>query len=60
MRMRVPGYLDTLAHCYFAKKDYENAVRHQAEANRLEPQSMAIKRQLEVFRQAMADQQKSK
>jgi tetratricopeptide (TPR) repeat protein len=59
-RLRVPGYLDTLAHCYYAKKDYENAVRNQAEANRLEPQSLAIKRQLEVFQQALAEQKGSK
>jgi tetratricopeptide (TPR) repeat protein len=47
-------YLDTLAHCYFAKKDYESAVKYQTEAVRLDPHTKAISRQLEVFRAALA------
>jgi tetratricopeptide (TPR) repeat protein len=58
-RRHVPGYLDTLAHCYFyGKKDYESAVRFQSEANRLEPQSQAIKRQLDVFTKALEEQKR--
>jgi tetratricopeptide (TPR) repeat protein len=50
---RAGGYLDTLAHCYFAKGDYENAVKYQTEAAELEPHSQLISRQLNVFKQAL-------
>ncbi len=49
---RVGQFLDTLAHCYFAKKDFDNAVRCQTEAARLDPYSQAITRQLKVFQAA--------
>jgi tetratricopeptide (TPR) repeat protein len=55
---RVGGLLDTLGHCYFAKKDYENAVKYQAEAAQLDPHTAAIGRQLKVFREALAQQQR--
>ncbi|MGD9720616.1 MAG: hypothetical protein AB7O59_16565 [Pirellulales bacterium] len=51
---RLGQYLDTLAHCYFAKKDYDAAVRYQAEAAKLDPHTLAIGRQLAVFRQTQA------
>jgi tetratricopeptide (TPR) repeat protein len=51
---RVGQFLDTLGHCYFAKKDYAGAVRIQTEAARLDPYSKAISRQLQVFRDALA------
>jgi len=54
---RIGGLLDTLGHCYYAKKDYENAVKYQTEANKLDPHSQVIRRQLNVFRQALAEQQ---
>lgn len=54
---RAGGYLDTLAHCYYAKKDYANAVRYQTEAAKLDPGSAAITRQLKVFKAALAAQQ---
>ena len=54
---RVGQYLDTLGHCFFAKKDYANAVKYQAEAAKLDPHTKAISRQLEVFRKAQADSQ---
>jgi tetratricopeptide (TPR) repeat protein len=50
----VGGYLDTLAHCYFGKGDYEMAVKTQLEAAKLEPHSHAIARQLKVFQDALA------
>ena len=56
-RCNVGGYLDTLAHCYYAKGDYENAVKYQTEAIKSEPHSQAISRQLEVFRKALAAKQ---
>ncbi len=49
------GLLDTLAHCYFAKQDFVNAVKTQEQAAKLEPQSQTIKRALEKFRKAKAD-----
>ncbi len=54
---RVGGLLDTLGHCYFAKKDYANAVKYQSEAAVLDPNTQAIGRQLKVFREALARQQ---
>jgi tetratricopeptide (TPR) repeat protein len=53
---RVGGLLDTLAHCYFAKKDYASAVKYQAEAATLDPHTAAIGRQLKTFREALAQQ----
>jgi tetratricopeptide (TPR) repeat protein len=46
------GYLDTLGRCYFALKDYPNAVKHQQRAVELEPHSGQIGRQLELFQRA--------
>jgi tetratricopeptide (TPR) repeat protein len=51
---RVGQFLDTLAHCHFAKKDYQSAVKIQTEAARLDPYSKAISRQLATFREALA------
>ena len=49
------SYYDTLAHCYFAKKDYENAVKCQTLAVKYEPNTLQIKRQLKVFQKALED-----
>jgi hypothetical protein len=51
---RLGQYLDTLAHCYFAKQDYATAVKYQTEAAKLDPHTQAISRQLDVFRAALA------
>ena len=53
---RVGQFLDTLGHCYFAKKDYQTAVKCQSEAARLDPYSKAISRQLVTFRETLAAQ----
>ncbi len=53
------AYYDTLAHVYFAKKDYASAVKYQARAARLEPHSKLIRDQLEVFRTAMESESPS-
>ncbi len=55
-KWRVGGLLDTLGHCYYAKKDYENAVKYQTEAAQLDPHTTAIARQLKTFRAALARQ----
>jgi Flp pilus assembly protein TadD len=44
------GYHDTLAHVYFARGDYENAVKTQTRAAQMEPHLKIIAKQLEVFR----------
>ncbi len=51
---RLGQYLDTLGHCYYAKQDFENAVKYQSEAAKLDPHTQAISRQLAVFREALA------
>ncbi len=50
-----PGFLDTLGRCYYALKDYDNAVKYQEQAVAGEPYSGQMKRQLEQFRKALAD-----
>ena len=44
------GFLDTLAHCYAAKGDYENAVKIQTRAVELEPWTQQIVRALDQFK----------
>ena len=44
------GYYDTLARCYQAKGDFEEAVRHQLKAVELEPHCGQIARHLETIR----------
>jgi tetratricopeptide (TPR) repeat protein len=49
-----PAYLDTLARCYFAVGDLENAVKHQALAVEGAPYYQQIRRQLKLFEDALA------
>ncbi len=51
--------LDTLGHCYAAKKDYDNAVKCQAHAVELDPSSEQIRHALDEFRK-LRDQAKAK
>jgi hypothetical protein len=44
------GFLDTLGRAYFGAGDLPNAVKHQALAAALSPDSGQIRRQLEFFR----------
>jgi tetratricopeptide (TPR) repeat protein len=53
---RLGGLLDTLAHCHFANKDYKTAVKVQEEAARLDPHTESIRRALDRFRKALAEQ----
>jgi len=48
------GYLDTLARCYFALGDLENAVASQKNAVALDPHSGQMNRQLKQFEEALA------
>ena len=43
------GLIDTLAHCYAGKKDFESAVKYQSLAAEKDPHSQAIRRALEQF-----------
>lgn len=51
------GFWDTLGRCYYAKGDYENAVKEQLHAVKLMPHAGQIRRQLELFQKALAEQQ---
>jgi tetratricopeptide (TPR) repeat protein len=51
-----PVYLDTLARCYFANKDYANAVKHQRMAVEQIPHSGLMQRQLKEFEAALEKQ----
>jgi tetratricopeptide (TPR) repeat protein len=53
---RLGGLLDTLAHCHFANKDYKGAVKIQEEAAQLDPHTQSIRRALDRFREALAEQ----
>ena len=52
------AYLDTLAHVYFARREYEKAVKTQAEAVRFEPHSGLIEEKLQLFRDKLQEQRK--
>jgi len=47
------AYLDTLAHVYYARGDYANAVRYQSQAAEINPHSGLIVKELKAFRAAM-------
>jgi tetratricopeptide (TPR) repeat protein len=49
------GLLDTLARCYFALGDFENAVKYQTRAVAREPHSGLMQRQLKLFEEALAN-----
>ncbi|HEV7221828.1 MAG TPA: tetratricopeptide repeat protein [Pirellulales bacterium] len=52
-----PGYLDTLGRCYYALGDFENAVKTQSQAVELNPHSGLMRKQLALFREALAKRQ---
>lgn len=51
------GYLDTLGRCYFARKEYKQAVKYQTMAVELDPHSVALRRQLKLFQEELARHQ---
>jgi len=59
LKPKTSSYLDTLSHCYFAEKDYANAVKYQTLAVQREPHSQQIRRQLGVFQKALERQRAS-
>ncbi len=56
----VGSYLDTLSHCYAAKKDFASAVKYQEQAAALEPYSQQIHRALVQYRAALAAEKPKK
>lgn len=54
-RGRNAGYLDTLGRCYYALGDLEQAVARQREAVSLDPHTMVLRRQLDLFERALAE-----
>ncbi len=56
IHVEAPGYLDTLAHCYFKAGDLENAVRYQSRAAELDKHSLQITKALGEFQAALAKQ----
>jgi tetratricopeptide (TPR) repeat protein len=48
-----PGFLDTLAHCYAGKGDFENAVKYQARAAELDPHTLQITKALAKFKKQL-------
>ncbi len=52
-----PGYLDTLARCYYAVGELQQAVKHQRRAVEREPGSGQIRLQLELFEKALREQE---
>jgi len=48
------GIYDTLAHCYYAKGDYANALKYQLQAVKLDPHSKSLQRALVRFQKANA------
>jgi len=55
-----PGYLDTLARCYYATGDYEMAVASQKQAVQFDPHSGQIQRQLDFFEKALSERKADK
>ena len=51
------GFLDTLGRCFYAKGDYENAVKYQSLALAKEPHSPPMQAQLKLFQEALEKQQ---
>ena len=55
LRPNEASFLDTLARCYYANDDLENALKQQRKAVALEPHVQALHRQLEFFKQELTN-----
>jgi tetratricopeptide (TPR) repeat protein len=58
LKREVGAYYDTLGRCYFAKQDFDNAIKYQTLALKLDPHSGQMKRQLALFQKAKAEKGK--
>jgi tetratricopeptide (TPR) repeat protein len=52
-----PAFLDTLARCYYAAGDLEQAIQYQRRAIRLEPHVPPMREQLQMFLEAQSESQ---
>jgi tetratricopeptide (TPR) repeat protein len=52
IKANTAAYLDTLGRCYYAVRDYQNAIKHQRMALELDPHSGQMRRQLQLFEKA--------
>ncbi|MEN6457311.1 MAG: hypothetical protein ABFC63_00055 [Thermoguttaceae bacterium] len=52
------GYFDTLGHVYAGRGDWENAVKAQSQAAKLDPHSGLIRRALEQYRKKLDEHKK--
>lgn len=57
---RDPGILDTLAEVYFARGDFDNAIKIEEEAAAKDPKDTYLKDQVEKFKKAKADAAQAK
>jgi tetratricopeptide (TPR) repeat protein len=53
-----PSYLDTLGRCYYAAGDLDNAIKYQRKAVEMHPRVQVMRRQLDMFEQALAEKSK--
>jgi tetratricopeptide (TPR) repeat protein len=58
LRPNTAAYLDTLGRCYYANKDYANALKHQRMAVERDPHSKQMRRQLALFEKAVEEPKK--
>ena len=52
LKREVGAYYDTLGRCYYAKREFDNAIKYQTQALKLDPHSGQMKRQLALFQKA--------
>ncbi len=52
LKREVGAYYDTLGRCYYAKGEFDNAIKYQSQALKLDPHSGQMKRQLALFQKA--------
>ncbi len=58
LKREVGAYYDTLGRCYYAKGDFDNAIKYQTLALKLDPHSGQMKRQLALFEKSKAEKEK--
>ena len=58
IRPNTSAYLDTLGRCFYAVRDYKNALKNQRLAVELDPHARQLRRQLDLFEQAGKTQAK--
>ncbi|MFN0021258.1 MAG: tetratricopeptide repeat protein [Pirellulaceae bacterium] len=57
LKREVGAYFDTLGRCYYAKGDFDNAIKYQKQALKLDPHSGQMNRQLALFQKAKTEKE---